>query len=175
MYSLGVQREISHSIIWVAQYVGNIQWHQNIVNNALNAMVTNPGSTTETWTDPVTLIAHPGTVEDPRCLSGDSSGKGYNPANLPTATPAEYDLLPDHLCNAGFQQTAGFNQFRQYQGYAGASRMKTSPPATTTASRDSFTFRTAGAEALKSITPTRIKSTSSLRIAMASTTPVDQV
>ena len=43
MFSLGVQREISHSIIWVVQYVGNIQWHQNIVNNALNSLPTNIG------------------------------------------------------------------------------------------------------------------------------------
>ena len=38
MFSLGVQREITHSVIWVVQYVGNIQWHQNIVNNALNSL-----------------------------------------------------------------------------------------------------------------------------------------
>jgi len=29
MFSLGVQREISPSIVWVVQYVGNIAWHQN--------------------------------------------------------------------------------------------------------------------------------------------------
>jgi hypothetical protein len=28
-YSLGVQREISPSVIWVVQYVGNLAWHQN--------------------------------------------------------------------------------------------------------------------------------------------------
>jgi hypothetical protein len=33
MYSLGVQREVLPSLIWVVQYVGNIDWHQNIVNN----------------------------------------------------------------------------------------------------------------------------------------------
>ena len=31
------------SVIWVVQYVGNIQWHQNIVNNALNSLPTNIG------------------------------------------------------------------------------------------------------------------------------------
>jgi hypothetical protein len=43
MFSLGVQREITPSVIWVVQYVGNIQWHQNIVNNALNSLPTNIG------------------------------------------------------------------------------------------------------------------------------------
>jgi hypothetical protein len=43
MFSLGVQREITPAMIWVVQYVGNIQWHQNIVNNALNSLPTNIG------------------------------------------------------------------------------------------------------------------------------------
>jgi Carboxypeptidase regulatory-like domain len=29
-FSLGVQREVSPSVIWVIQYVGNLAWHQNI-------------------------------------------------------------------------------------------------------------------------------------------------
>jgi len=33
-YSLGVQHELAPSLIWVVQYVGNLAWHQNIVNNA---------------------------------------------------------------------------------------------------------------------------------------------
>src|ERR1700752_3324917 len=28
-YSLGVQHELSPSIVWVVQYVGNLAWHQN--------------------------------------------------------------------------------------------------------------------------------------------------
>jgi hypothetical protein len=32
-FSLGVQREISPSVIWVIQYVGNLAWHQNIERN----------------------------------------------------------------------------------------------------------------------------------------------
>jgi hypothetical protein len=35
-YSLGVQHELAPSIIWVVQYVGNLAWHQNIVNNINN-------------------------------------------------------------------------------------------------------------------------------------------
>ncbi len=43
MYSLGVQHQISPSVIWVVQYIGNLQWHQNIVNNSLNGLPTNIG------------------------------------------------------------------------------------------------------------------------------------
>jgi hypothetical protein len=32
-FSIGVQREISPSVIWVIQYVGNLAWHQNIERN----------------------------------------------------------------------------------------------------------------------------------------------
>jgi len=32
-FSLGVQHEISPSIIWVVQYVGNLAWHQNVERN----------------------------------------------------------------------------------------------------------------------------------------------
>jgi hypothetical protein len=30
MFSLGVQREVAPSMVWVVQYVGNLAWHQNI-------------------------------------------------------------------------------------------------------------------------------------------------
>jgi hypothetical protein len=35
-YSLGVQRELSPSVVWLVQYVGNLAWHQNVtpqINN----------------------------------------------------------------------------------------------------------------------------------------------
>jgi len=35
-FSLGVQHELSPSIIWVVQYVGNLAWHQNIDRNLNN-------------------------------------------------------------------------------------------------------------------------------------------
>jgi hypothetical protein len=35
MFSLGVQHELSPALIWVVQYVGNIDWHQNI-DRAIN-------------------------------------------------------------------------------------------------------------------------------------------
>jgi len=34
-FSIGVQRELAPSVIWVVQYVGNIAWHQNI-NHPIN-------------------------------------------------------------------------------------------------------------------------------------------
>ena len=35
-FSLGVQDEVSPSVIWVVQYVGNLAWHQNIRRNINN-------------------------------------------------------------------------------------------------------------------------------------------
>jgi hypothetical protein len=40
MFSLGVQREISPSVIWVVQYVGNLAWHQNIERHINNFPLT---------------------------------------------------------------------------------------------------------------------------------------
>ena len=41
-YSLGVQREIQPSLIWVVQYVGNLAWHQNIERNINNYSLNTP-------------------------------------------------------------------------------------------------------------------------------------
>lgn len=35
-FSLGVQRELTPSVVWVVQYVGNLAWHQNIQRNINN-------------------------------------------------------------------------------------------------------------------------------------------
>jgi hypothetical protein len=106
MYSLGVQHELTQSVIWVVQYVGNVQWHQNIVNNALNSLPISTGTTQELWTNPTTKVASMVTV-DARCLAGDGSNK----------------YAGDVYCNAGFnQQKGGENQLRSYQGYAGISQ-----------------------------------------------------
>jgi hypothetical protein len=56
-FSLGVQREIKPSLIWVVQYVGNLAWHQNIERHINNFPLT---------TDPLT-----------RCIAGDGGNK-YN-------------------------------------------------------------------------------------------------
>src|SRR6185369_16000452 len=41
-FSLGVQREVAPSLIWVVQYVGNIAWHQNIDRNINNFPLDTP-------------------------------------------------------------------------------------------------------------------------------------
>ncbi len=63
-FSLGVQREVSPSVIWVIQYVGNLAWHQNIERNINTAPLN-------------TSLAN-------RCNLGDGSNKyaGDNCTNL---------------------------------------------------------------------------------------------
>jgi hypothetical protein len=46
MYSLGIQREVQPSLIWVVQYVGNLAWHQNIERNINNYSLDTPLSGT---------------------------------------------------------------------------------------------------------------------------------
>ena len=41
-FSLGVQREVAPSLVWVVQYVGNIAWHQNIERNINNYPLNTP-------------------------------------------------------------------------------------------------------------------------------------
>jgi hypothetical protein len=41
-FSLGVQRELAPSMIWVIQYVGNLAWHQNIDRNINNFPLSTP-------------------------------------------------------------------------------------------------------------------------------------
>jgi hypothetical protein len=96
MFSLGVQHELAPSLIAVVQYVGNIAWHQNIVNNINNMAPSIP----------VSNVGAPGTVQmlDPRMVSGDSGGKyGHDPVTA-------------------FNNYGGFNAFRQFQGYTGISQ-----------------------------------------------------
>jgi hypothetical protein len=57
-FSLGVQREVAPSLIWVVQYVGNLAWHQNVQRHI---------NTFPLSTDPHI-----------RCMNGDGGAK-YNP------------------------------------------------------------------------------------------------
>jgi hypothetical protein len=105
MYSLGVQREVVPSLIWIVQYVGNIAWHQNI-GAALNNM--NPGI------GPVNVAA-PGVapnIQDPRCTAGDGGGN----YTVNGAAPSAANPSPDANCGA-FNNWGGMNAFRAYQGY----------------------------------------------------------
>jgi hypothetical protein len=104
MFSLGVQREITHSVIWVVQYVGNIQWHQNIVNNSLNGLPTNIGLVNIGAGAAGTCMTPTATCVDARQVTGDGNGKYGSDA----AT--------------AFNNTGGQNAYRQYPGYAGISQ-----------------------------------------------------
>jgi hypothetical protein len=109
MYSLGVQHELSPSIVWVVQYVGNLAWHQNIERNINNMPVTDIGST-------VTIPEGGGATAAVQltCLDGDSGNK-YG-TSLSDPLLGQYDTN----CHPGFNSfPGGMNQFRQYQGYGG--------------------------------------------------------
>jgi len=97
MYSLGVQHELSPSVVWVVQYVGNNAWHQ-WDNRHINNFPLTVGKVT---------IPQPGggtATVDVRCLAGDSGA--HSPYGNDTA------------CKPGFQSfPGGSNQFASYQGY----------------------------------------------------------
>ncbi len=87
-FSLGLQREIAPSMIWVIQYVGNIAWHQNIQRN-IN-------------TYPVT------TDMNIRCSAGDGSN------NYPGGDTCPNGNAPSSLSNGNLYRTyqgyGGINQ-----------------------------------------------------------------
>jgi hypothetical protein len=103
MYSLGVQRELAPSLVWVVQYVGNLAWHQNIVDNALNSL--SPSIGTVNIASPLQAA----NMQDARCVAGDGSNKYAGGAY-------------DSGCTAGFNNYGGMNAFRQFPGYAGISQ-----------------------------------------------------
>ncbi len=99
-FSLGVQREVRPSMVWVVQYVGNLAWHQwddRYINNITPA----EGSTT----------VNVGSSSTPNnqlvdCLAGDS-GNHVNPM-----------YGNDAGCVSGLGGfNGGLNAFREYQGY----------------------------------------------------------
>jgi len=112
MYSLGVQHELSPSIVWVVQYVGNNAWHQNIEHqintfplSAIGENVTIPEGGGVNASVAVT------------CLSGDSGNHFGYAAN--GSDEGSYDAN----CKPGFQSFPGqANQFRAYQGYGGVTQ-----------------------------------------------------
>jgi hypothetical protein len=99
MYSLGLQHELTPSVIWAIQYVGNLQWHQNIIDNALNDMPTNIGL--------VNLVkGTPGGT----CAAADFVN--YTCADARQVAGSKNSKL-------GFNNIAGMNAYRTYQGFAG--------------------------------------------------------
>jgi hypothetical protein len=101
-FSFGVQHELSPSVIWVVQYVGNLAWHQN-VNRDLNNVTPETG---------LQIIGTGSGTATVACLGGDSGN--HSPFG------------DDSNCKPGFGgKTAGGdpiypggqNQFRPFQGY----------------------------------------------------------
>jgi hypothetical protein len=113
MYSLGVQHELTPSVVWVVQYVGNLAWHQwddrqidTLPLSALTQMITVPNP------DPAHLGSAPTVTTSVACLAGDGSNH-YQADNVPGDNH-------DYACKAGFQSVnGGLNAFRTYQGYSG--------------------------------------------------------
>jgi hypothetical protein len=95
MYSLGVQHQISPSVIWVVQYIGNLQWHQNIVNNSLNGLPTTIGLVNTTTKTPAAT-----------CSSTSVAGC-YDARQVAGSNTA-----------LSFGNYGGMNAYRQYPGYA---------------------------------------------------------
>lgn len=101
MFSLGVQHEITPSVIWVGQYVGNLQWHQNIINNAFNSLPTNIGLVNiAKGATPGPCTTASATCVDARQVAGD--GAGHYGSYGATA----------------FNNLGGQNAYRNYPGYA---------------------------------------------------------
>jgi hypothetical protein len=95
MFSLGVQREITRSVIWVGQYVGNLQWHQNIVNNALNSLPTNIG------------------------LVNVAKGASAGSCATPSATCIDARQVNGSGTGLSFGNLGSMNAYRSFPGYAG--------------------------------------------------------
>jgi hypothetical protein len=104
-FSLGVQREIAPSLVWVVQYVGNVAWHQNVDRN-INNMV--PGGVGMLQT-----TASSGVYADSRCIDGDG-GNNY-----------KGDGDADAVCQgSSFWEPGGLNAFRPYLGYGGINQQE---------------------------------------------------
>jgi hypothetical protein len=104
MYSLGVQHELAPSVIWVIQYVGNLQWHQNIINNSLNGLPTNIGLVNIGAGAAGSCTTASATCVDARQIEGDGSNK-YGGG-----------------VKGAFNNLGGVNAYRSYPGYAGISQ-----------------------------------------------------
>jgi hypothetical protein len=99
MYSLGIQRELTHSLIWVVQYVGNDAWHQD-AGSYINNMNPNVGyvyiasGTAHSCTHPFLPFC-----ADARRVAGDSGGKYASEATT------------------SFNDYGGMNPYRAFPGY----------------------------------------------------------
>ncbi len=110
-YSLGVQREVRPSVIWVVQYVGNLAWHQNIERNINNYSLNTPLTAAQAVTG---TISTPGSTDNclyNRANAGDPNNhSGTNP-NASTVSPGF-----GASCLGSIPVP---NLLRQYVGYGG--------------------------------------------------------
>ena len=115
-FSLGVQHELTPSVIWVVQYVGNLAWHQNIERN-INTFPLN--------TDMAV-----------RCDNGDGSNNynaGAGPKGngdvCPTTTLTGTYAPPVGTGSGGTylnqpQNLPNVNLYRTYQGWGGINQQE---------------------------------------------------
>ncbi len=89
-YSLGVQRELLPSLIWIVQYVGNFQWHQS-VDRAINTL---PLST------PMALRAKAGTGSDGG-KPGDGGWNSYGGVNAWLTYPGYQNIQQEETTTNG--------------------------------------------------------------------------
>src|SRR5215475_10853360 len=89
-FSLGVQREVAPSVLWVVQYVGNLAWHQNVDRQINNNSLDTP------------LLVNPNKPGYTRANAGDpSNNSGTNPGGKSIPIPNELRT---------YQGFAGINQ-----------------------------------------------------------------
>jgi hypothetical protein len=93
-FSLGVQREIAPSVLWVVQYVGNLAWHQN-VDRQINTF---PLST------PLQIRANSGDPSNNAPQDPCDKTKPQSPTNCPNSS------LPNANLYRTFQGYTGINQ-----------------------------------------------------------------
>jgi len=115
-YSIGIQREVAPSVVWVVQYVGNLAWHQNIVNGNINTLPTNIGIVNIAQSGPAVNV-------DARCVSGDSGANYVDPQAgyyYGTGTGANH-VNPgiDAACNQSVTLWGGMNRYDNFPGYGG--------------------------------------------------------
>jgi hypothetical protein len=99
-FSLGVQHEIKPSLIWVVQYVGNLAWHQNIVNNINN------------FPSGIQLLLADNSTGPLHDVPG---GRWRQPLSVQRRMQATLPQLRRRL----HQRRRHSNAFRKFQGYAG--------------------------------------------------------
>jgi hypothetical protein len=103
-YSLGVQREVLPSVIWIVQYVGNFSWHQSVDRN-INTFPTTIGNLTANGLP--ASAANP--AEPARCIAGDP-----------------HNYYPGDACGSnGFSSNGGANPYVTYPGYGGINQEET--------------------------------------------------